>query len=122
MECARQRRAILRFGSYCFDYVKKKPNREDFGLTYATFWKRFIRDSSALSYRVEQLSSEERLELLTCSERVYEDPSNSWDLEDLDSRHMMFSYFGNPSEQEKSVYETELEKRGWSTSASWHKI
>jgi hypothetical protein len=64
VECARQRRAVLRFGGYCFDSIEKKLNQDDFGLTYANFWKLLIRESSALSYRVEQLSYEEHLELL----------------------------------------------------------
>jgi len=110
VECTKHRRAILKFGGYCHDCISTQIDDNVFGLEYAKFWQRLINATSILSKRVEQLSPQERINLLVSPDSVFEDPSDSWSLEDLDSRNMIYGYFANPSEQEKITHETQLKK------------
>ncbi len=110
VECAKYRRAILKFGSYCHDCIATQADDEEFGLEYAKFWQRFIKATSILSKRIEELTPQERIDLLISPDSVFENPSDSLSLEDLDSRNMIYGYFATPSEQEKIAHETHLKK------------
>ncbi len=116
VECYRQRTAILNFRRNC---NKEHAEEGEEGLSYARFWQQLIKDVSVLSYRVEQLNREERLNLLLSPDQVFDKPLERWKLVDWDSRHMIFSYFGNPSRQEVIAHESQLSKlkdrqdQGW---------
>jgi len=107
--CSKHRKTILNFGAYC-ESLDRKGVKGDFGLEYAKFWRELIIKTSALTCRINKLPPQERLSLLVPPDSVYEDPSDSWSLEEIDNRRMVFDYFGNPTDEEKKVHTAQNEK------------
>lgn len=64
------------------------------------FWKaRHLATESCIEFvrRVESLSEEDQVDLMTASDDAYEHPENPWYLDELDSRSALFGYFLNAS-------------------------
>ncbi len=108
--CKKLHSNIVQFGSDCADIIASQGDVDEFWIKYPKFWKQLIKESIALSQRIEMLSTQERIDLLVSPDNVFEDPSDSWSLEDLDSRIMVFDYFANSTTQEKIVHEAQKKK------------
>ncbi len=108
--CSNHRNSIFKFSEYCNRSSELKIDEDEFGLEYAKFWQNSIKETSAITYSINKLSSEERLNLLIPPDYVYTDPSDIWSLEELDNRRMIFDYFGNHTNKEKEVHKLQKEK------------
>lgn len=104
------RSSVLRFGNYCEDAISSQDKIDQFGSKYSSFWKRFIKETIALNKMVQQLSTEERISLLVSPEEVFKDPSDSWNLDDLDTRIMIFDFLTDPTKEEKIAHNSQLKR------------
>ncbi|MGH1441210.1 MAG: hypothetical protein ACRBBR_13920 [Cellvibrionaceae bacterium] len=108
--CQKLHREIMSFGEYSMDILSSQKNSDGYLSKYAIFWKSITKKSVFLSKKIESLNAKERIDLLTLSEDSLKDPSNTWSLEDIDLRIMVFDFFANPSSKEMEYYDLQKKK------------
>ncbi|MCX7068970.1 MAG: hypothetical protein NTW85_14920 [Methylococcales bacterium] len=102
--------SIVEFGKFCDDTIAGKESSNYFTEKYVHFWYELIKQSIAIARSIELLTPQERIEMLTSPDYVYDDPSDPWNLDDLDARLGVFKFFLNPSEMEISTLEVQTKK------------
>jgi hypothetical protein len=102
--------SIAEFGGFCRDTIAEKDSSDNFTEKYVQFWYELIKQSIAIARSIELLTPQERIEMLTSPDYVYDDPSDPWNLDDLDARGGVFKFFLNPSEMETSTHEAQTKK------------
>lgn len=110
IQCRKVNDSILQFGSYCNEFSPQTGNGNDFIGNYSGFWKKLVKDSYDLIRLIEALSPDDKLSLLVSNDSVFEDPSDSWSLEDIDLRIRVFDFFMDPTDQECSAHKKQLDK------------
>ncbi|WP_428634734.1 hypothetical protein [Sedimenticola sp.] len=110
VKCKKLHQYVLDFGSLSVDIMHSNTEDEDYLVKYSLFWKNLVKETIALSRAIETLNSEERLDLLTLPSDAIKDPSDAWNLEELDLRIMSFDFFSNPTEQERDVHVAQKKK------------
>lgn len=108
VKCKALHRRIMDFAGYSNDY--KDKDEGEYFTQYALHWKEVIRETIALNRMIEELDDKERIELLTISDNSLKDPSDAWNLEDIDLRIMVFDFFSCPSEKEKQHHHLQRKK------------
>jgi hypothetical protein len=57
---------------------------------------------------ISELSTDERLELLTSKQEVYNEPLDLWHLDDMKARELIYKFFLNPSMEEIKANESHI--------------
>lgn len=78
---------------------------------HRSFWsarEQAIEGGVVFSHRLATLSEKDLIDLMTSDERVYQDQTNPWHLEDMDGRAALFKYITNPSEKVVAAHKAHL--------------
>lgn len=108
--CKKLNSEIGEFGSYSIDSLFPKKNDERYLSKYSDFWRKIIKETVFLCGKIETLSADARIDLLTLPEYVFEDPSDAWSLDEIDARLIAFEFFLNPSDKEREVHFSQKHK------------
>lgn len=118
--CKKLHTKIIEFSSYTTDTLSINHDADNYLIDYASFWKMIIKESFELGRKIELLTEEERINLLTLPKESLSEPSDSWNLEQLDMRLMVFDFFINPTDIEiethniqKIKLKSRFEELGW---------
>jgi hypothetical protein len=106
----RLRSKITEYGVCCDRVIAGKEDKELFSIEYTGFLYQIIQDALAITRSIEMLFEQEKIEMLTLPESVFHDPSNSWNLDEIDSRVDIIKFFLNPSEQEIKTHKMQTKK------------
>lgn len=67
-----------------------------------------VRGAMDLTWRLAEISEQDRIDLMTSAEEAYRDPSNDWNFDDLDGRAALFEYIHRPSTAVREAHATHL--------------
>jgi hypothetical protein len=108
--CTKLRSTIFEFGSFTIDTLSLADNEDKFSAEYAKFWNKLIKETVALSSKIEALNAKDRIKLLMLPEDVIKGSSNIWNLMEIDARIMVYEFYLNPTDEEQKVHD-EQKKR-----------
>ncbi|GAB3254623.1 hypothetical protein GCM10027296_22960 [Chitinimonas naiadis] len=80
---------------------------------HAAYWaarEYATKGSVMIGHRLAVLPENDQIDLMTSSEAVYLDPTNPWNLDDLDGRSALFEFFAAPSKAVVVAHETHLRR------------
>ncbi len=98
------------FEAFIIRELKKPPERDGLLDNFGPARQRYLQESINICARLEKLSEGQRIEALTSPDEVFEDPSDGWSLQDLDSRIDIYRYFLNPSQSETDAHQDQLRR------------
>jgi hypothetical protein len=102
---------IVEFSKFCHDTIVSKEDSQNFTGKYGKFWYELIGNTIAITKSIEQLTPQERIEILISPDFVYENPIDPWNFDDLDLRTKIFRFFLHPSEMEIKTYQEQSAKK-----------
>jgi hypothetical protein len=110
LRCKKLKTEIVEFGGYAEEVLSSRGNTDEYWDRYSIFWREIIKESIALCRSIEMLSEKERIEILELSEDAIKDPTDAWNLDELDAKTMIFNFFLNPTEQERETYDAQRKR------------
>ncbi|MEQ1543795.1 hypothetical protein [Methyloglobulus sp.] len=88
---------------------------------FVSFWNLLLDESVALTRSIELLTEEDRCNMLRLPKFVFDNLSDPWNLDEIDSRLGIYRFILNPSQLEKKTYNNQkrtlrkhYKKLGWS--------
>jgi hypothetical protein len=85
--------------------VEQGVNIEGITEVIAKFSRDIIIDTVDIVRKIEELTPQERKEILVSNDDVYNDPDDLWNIDDLTARLEIIDYFLNPSPEEIEQHE-----------------
>lgn len=87
---------------------------------FVKFWNLLLDESVALTRSIESLTEEDRCNMLRLPQFVFDNLSDPWNLDEIDSRLGIYRFILNPSQLEKKTYNNQkktlrkhYKKLGW---------
>jgi hypothetical protein len=79
---------------------------EVLGEKFFDFYKNVTKETISIASKIDKMSSQERIELLTSKNMVYKNCDDPWNADDLIARYEIFSYFINSSSEERKAHKS----------------
>ncbi|HRD68403.1 MAG TPA: hypothetical protein PKY50_19920 [Candidatus Competibacter sp.] len=104
------RSKIAEYMISCDRVISREEDKKYFSEKYANFWLQIIEDTIEIARSIEVLSAQERVDMLIFPERIFHNPSDPWNLDEIDSRVGIIKFFLNKSEQEINTQKIQIKK------------
>lgn len=110
IDCLKYIEFVVNFNLLCQKAINGEVCHDKFKNECIRFCDKQIFRTLSLTNRIECLSLKERINILISPDKVFEDPSDPWSIDDLKSRIEIFKFFLNPSSEEVNVHENQVSK------------
>lgn len=104
--------SITSFGSSCREAVENVNSTNETERTehFVNFWNLLLDESVALTRSIELLTEEGRCNMLRLPKFVFDNLSDPWNLDEIDSRLGIYRFILNPSQLETKTYNNQKRK------------
>ncbi|NOU22599.1 MAG: hypothetical protein HOO93_12610 [Methyloglobulus sp.] len=115
--------SIANFGKFYRESVANNhiADENERTVNFVKFWNLLLDESTALTRSIELLTEEDRCSMLKLPEHVFDNLSDPWNLDEIDSKLGIYRFFLNPSQLEAKIHNSQkraLKKQykslGWS--------